>query len=152
FLAERGERGASLRLRLDGDDEQHMVLIDREHAERGGDEQKERRRDHPFRTPDIVKKAAEQAAEGAGDDEDDSEDAELLRAPAERGCGVDAAEGEYRAKPVGIEHARQKKERDLAVVPDQVLERAHELAEGCRHRAFLVWPAWPVWREQKQRQ
>src|SRR5579885_2804626 len=98
--------------------------IDREHAERGGNEQKERRRDHPLRASHVVEKAADDAAQGAGDDEDDGENAELLRAPAEHGAGIDAAKGEHRAEAVGIEHARQEKERDLAVMADEMPERA----------------------------
>ena len=78
LLAGRGERRAPGQLRRDGNDEQHVVAIDRQHADRGGDEQAERRDDHPFRASGVVEQAAEHRAERAGDDEDDAEQAELL--------------------------------------------------------------------------
>ena len=68
-------------------------------------------------------------ADRAGDGEDDAEQAKLGGAPAEHGGGIDAAEGEHRAEPVGIEHARQQKQRDLAVMAHQLLHRARQLGE-----------------------
>ena len=93
-----------------------MAPVDRQHADRGGDEQAERAGDHRFRAAAVVEQAAEHGADRAGDGEDDAEQAELGRAPAEHGRGIDAAEGEHGAEPVGIEHARQQEQRDLAVM------------------------------------
>ena len=53
----------------------------------------------------------------AGEGEDDAEQAELGGPPAEHARRVDAAKGEHRAEPVGIEHAGEEEERDLPVVP-----------------------------------
>jgi hypothetical protein len=83
---------------------------------------------------------------------DDAEQAELLAAPAEYGRGIDAAEGEDGAEAVGIEHARGEEQRDLAMVLEQVLDRADELAEPRSHRSRFEGPARPVGREQKERQ
>ncbi len=93
------------------------------------------------------------APNGAGDGEDDAEQAELGRAPAEHRRGIDAAEGEHGAEPVGIEHARDEEERDLAVIADEVLARAWTscLSPALTARAERLGRG-PVRREQEERQ
>ena len=108
-------------------------------------------RDHPLRAGAIVEQAAEHSAERRGDGEHDAEQAKLYGAPAEHRRGIDAAEGEHRAQPVGVEHAREQEERDLAVMAHELLDRARELGEPGPHRARFDRLCGAVRREEKQR-
>ena len=129
-----------------------MVLVHRKHGDCRHDEQREARDNDGLRAEAIVEHAAECRADGAGDGEDDAEQAELRGAPAEHGAGVDAAKGKHGAKPVGVEHAREKEERDLAVMPDEFPHPADELGEPGPDRRSNLGLGRPVGREQKQRQ
>ena len=86
--------------------------------------------DHALRAEAVVEHAAGGSADVAGESEDDAEQAELRGAPAEHARGVDAAKGEHRAEPVGIEHAGKEEERDLPVVAVELLHAADELRDA----------------------
>ena len=73
LLADGSERRAPRKLRLDRLREQHVVLVDRQDADRSKDEDEERRGDHGLRPEPVVEDAAERRADGAGNGEDDAE-------------------------------------------------------------------------------
>ena len=129
LLAHRGEGRAVWELGLDGKPEQHMVAVDRQHANRRQHEEQQRPDDHALGAHAVVEHAAESGANRAGDGEDDAEQAKLGRAPAEHRRGIDAAKGEDGAEPVGIEHARHEEERDLGVMANEVVDTASKLLE-----------------------
>ena len=83
-----------------------------------------------LRAEAIVEQAAKCSADGAGNGQDDAEQAELHRAPAEHCGGIDAAEGEHRAEPVGVEHARDEEAGDLLVIAQEFAHALEELGEA----------------------
>ena len=83
---------------------------------------------HPLRADAVVEPAAEEGADGAGDGEQDAEQAELDRAPAEDAGRIDAAESEERHQAVGVDHVGEEEAERIAMLA-HAAERRRELAE-----------------------
>jgi hypothetical protein len=102
------------------------------------DEDRERGEDNRARSVPVVQPAADHAADRPRHGEQDTEDAELRRSPAEHAGAVDAAEGEQRHQAVLVDHVGEK-EAGHRAVPSGLLHRPAEmgerLAEGRPDRA-----------------
>jgi hypothetical protein len=129
-----------------------MLLIDREHADRRDDEQAKRPDDHALGTKPVVKHTAKRRANGAGDGEDDAEQAKLGGAPAEHRRSIDAAKSEHGAEPIGVKHPREQEERDLPVMAIDVLHAVDELGKPGSDPRRSPGLGRSIRRKQKQRQ
>ena len=130
----------------DRHDEEHARLVDGENAEETDEQDDDRADDHRFCADAIIEQAADDGADRAGRGEDDTEEAEIERAPSEDGSPIDAAENEDRREPVAVEHPRYEHPEDVAIVLRQVahgvperFQRVADRALGCRlERSFVV--------------
>ena len=149
-----GGMGGNLILNCDSHDNYDPTSSqgDGQNADGSDNEHEQRRRDDGLRAEPVVEKTTKRGANRAGDGEDDAEQAKLGRAPAEHARGIDAAEGEDGAEPVGIKHPRDEEERDLPVFAIELLDPLHELRDAGAHRRLRARGRRPVRREQKQRQ
>ncbi len=76
-------------------------------------EDEQRRDDDELGADAVVERAADEGAEGADQRQDDAEQSELQRTPAEHRGAVDAAEGENGGEAVGVDHARDEEEQHV---------------------------------------
>ena len=75
----------------------------------------DRAEDHGLGADPVVEPPADERAERAGDGEQDAEDPELDRLPAEHAGAVDAAEGEERHERILIDHVGEEEAADARV-------------------------------------
>ena len=111
------------------DREQDVLAAERQDREADEDEHRERAEDDRPRADPVVEPAADDAADDARHGEQDAEDAEFRRAPAEHAGAVDAAEGEQRHEAVLVDHVGEE-EAGHGAVPPRLLHRPAEMGEG----------------------